>query len=394
MKLPELNWKTYLWAFLFIAGLILIYKGLENIQAVSEAFHGLLNPVEILLKLLSPFATGLLFAYLLHIPCEGIEKLLRKIPLKFMLKWARPLSVLSLVLIVVVIIAGISSFVIPALQKSINDMLTNWPAISEMAFAYVEDLSTNPYLSGVPWNDIIETPQRFLSEIDFSQISGYALSAVSVVFNIIVTVVVTIYMLLNPYPLMKTAERIARLFMRDDALQALSGYVKKADTVFYRFISCQLLDGLIVGILSAIGLSIMGVKYAILLSVTAGLLNLIPFFGAFVSITIATIVSALTGGVSQAVVVLIFLLALHQVDAHIIVPRIMGQSLNLNPVIIILAITIGSTFGGVLGMFLAVPVVAVSKIILGDVFQILENRKRLRRQVAIEGLEEHEDSDT
>ncbi|MCL1853937.1 MAG: AI-2E family transporter [Peptococcaceae bacterium] len=384
MKLPELNWKTYLWAFLFLGGLILVYKGLENYQAVGDAFQGLLTPVKIMLKLLSPFATGLLFAYLLHIPCEKIAYLLKKIPLKFMSKWARPLSVLCLVLIIVGFLAGVGSFVIPALQKSINDLLLNWPIISENAFKYLADLQANPYLSGVDWNDIVESPQQFLSDIDFSKITGYALDAVGAVFNFFVTIVVAIYMLLNPYPLLKTVKRIARMFVQEETYESLAVYVRKTDAIFYKFISCQLLDALIIGMISGIGLTILGVRYSVLLAVTLAILNIIPFFGAFLGVTIAAVTTLLTGGLSQALVVLVFLIILQQVDGNIIIPRLLGQSLNLNPVIIIMAITIGGTFGGVLGMFLAVPVVAVFKIILGDVMVFLENRIHLKRQPVAE----------
>jgi predicted PurR-regulated permease PerM len=94
------------------------------------------------------------------------------------------------------------------------------------------------------------------------------------------------------------------------------------------------------------------------------------------------------GGFGLALAVLIFLIILQQVDGNIIIPRLLGKSLNLNPVMIILAITIGGAYYGILGMFVSVPVVAVIKIILSDLVVFVEARNAKKRGVDPEAAEE------
>ena len=113
-------------------------------------------------------------------------------------------------------------------------------------------------------------------------------------------------------------------------------------------------------------MNIIGVKYASLLGFMIAIFNLIPYFGAIVGVAIAVLITIITGGLSQAIVMAIIVIILQQIDANIINPKILGNSLKISPIIIIAAVTIGGAYFGVLGMFLAVPVAAVIKIIFSD----------------------------
>ena len=111
---------------------------------------------------------------------------------------------------------------------------------------------------------------------------------------------------------------------------------------------------------------IIGVKYAVLLGFMIGLFNLIPYFGAIVAVGIAIIVTLLTGGIGQVVIMAIVVIALQQIDANIINPKVIGNSLKISQLVVIFAVTIGGAYFGVLGMFLAVPIVAIIKMIIED----------------------------
>ena len=93
---------------------------------------------------------------------------------------------------------------------------------------------------------------------------------------------------------------------------------------------------------------------------------MIPYFGAIIAISIAGIITLITGGVSKAIIMLIVVTILQQVDANIINPKIIGDSLKISPLLVILAVTIGGEYFGVIGMFLGVPVAAVLKILVND----------------------------
>ena len=113
-------------------------------------------------------------------------------------------------------------------------------------------------------------------------------------------------------------------------------------------------------------MSILNVKYAVLLGFMIGLANIIPYFGAIIAIVIATIITFFTGGLSQAIWMVIVVTILQQIDANVINPKIVGDSLKISPLLVIFAVTLGGAYFGVIGMFLAVPVVAVLKLIIDD----------------------------
>ena len=113
-------------------------------------------------------------------------------------------------------------------------------------------------------------------------------------------------------------------------------------------------------------MSILQVKYAMLLGFMIGLFNLIPYFGAIIAIILATLITIFTGGIGQAIIMVITVTILQQLDANIINPKILGNSLSISPLLVIFAVTIGGEYFGVLGMFLAVPVFTVLKIIISD----------------------------
>ena len=113
-------------------------------------------------------------------------------------------------------------------------------------------------------------------------------------------------------------------------------------------------------------MSIMGIKYAPFLGFMIGLFNMIPYIGAIIATVIAAIITLITGGLSQAIWMLIVVIILQQIDANIINPKIVGKSLKISPLLVLFAITIGGAYFGILGMFLAVPVIAVIRIIVED----------------------------
>ena len=120
---------------------------------------------------------------------------------------------------------------------------------------------------------------------------------------------------------------------------------------------------------------ILNVKYAILLGFMIGLFNLIPFFGSIVAIAIAIIVTILTGGLGKAVAMAIIVIILQQIDANIINPKIVGDSLKISQIVVIFAVTVGGAYFKILGMFLAVPIVTVIKMFIEDYIEEKEARK-------------------
>ena len=152
-------------------------------------------------------------------------------------------------------------------------------------------------------------------------------------------------------------------------------YVDSTNRIFFKFISSQLLDAVIVGILVTIAISVIGVKYAVLLGFMIGLFNIIPYFGAIVAVAISVLITSITGGLSQALIMAIVVIILQQIDSNVINPKIIGNSLEISPLLVIFAVTVGGAYFGVLGMFLAVPIAAVLKIVVNDWIEFKNEKK-------------------
>ena len=158
--------------------------------------------------------------------------------------------------------------------------------------------------------------------------------------------------------------------------QKIRKYFNRGNEIFFKFLTSQILDAILVGILVSIAMTILKVKYAVLLGFLIGLFNLIPYFGAIVAVSIAIIVTILTGGFGKAVLMAVVVIILQQIDANIINPKIVGNSLEISQLLVILAVTIGGAYFGVLGMFLSVPIVTVIKIMIEDFIDEKEKKKR------------------
>ena len=154
-------------------------------------------------------------------------------------------------------------------------------------------------------------------------------------------------------------------------------YYKETNSIFYKFISAQIIDAIVVGIITSVAMSIMNVKYAVLLGFMIGLFNIIPYFGAIVAVGIAIIITVFTGGIAKALWLALVIIILQQIDANIINPKILGDSLELSRILIVFSVTFFGAYFGVLGMFLAVPIISLIKILVLDFIDEKNKKKEL-----------------
>ena len=126
----------------------------------------------------------------------------------------------------------------------------------------------------------------------------------------------------------------------------------------------QLVEACFVGVLSVIVLYFIGIDYALIIGIIAGICNMIPYIGPIIGTILAVIIALLSGQPIKAIWVIIGMLVIQQVDNSLLAPKIVGDSVGLHPVFIMLAIIIGGNVGGLLGMLIAVPVTASLKILL------------------------------
>lgn len=362
--MKESKWKRWLYWASFAVFVIVVYKLLDNFQGVGSWMKELIG-------VLMPFAMGTLIAYILYFPARTIEKLFQKNKIKLIRKKARTLSVFTTYAIAVLIIVILVNFIFPVLSQSIVDLANNLPGYYKNITEYVEQQPEGSLLNQIGAKDIIAS----LEKINFKEILSLenmvtyikgALGIVNSLFSIFVTIIVSVYVLIERSQILDFIKKLVQSLCKTKTYENISKYFAKTNEVFYKYISSQIIDSVIVGFMLSIAMLIMDVKYAVLLGFMIGLFNIIPYFGAIIAVTIALIITVLTGGFTQALWVGIVIIILQQIDANIINPRIVGNSLTLSPLLVIFAVTVGGAYFGVLGMFLSVPAITVLKIIVSD----------------------------
>ena len=362
------EWKKWLFWFSFAVASIAVYK---TVDSVSIVFSELLNFFDVLM----PFVLAVLGAYILYIPCRGTEKVLKKVKLKFVSKHARGLSVLIVYALVVAFITLAINLILPAVSESITDLAEHIPNYYNSAMDFVNNLDEESilaklkigdYLKKIPTLKIEDEIVKWVNpEIIFSYVKGI-LGTTSLIFDAFVTIVVSIYLLLERSDLKAFLVKLSGAFFDKKTNKSIAKYYNKTNHIFFTYITSQIIDAIIVGTVISIVMSWMNIKYATLLGFVIGLFNVIPYFGAIVAVAIAVIITVFTGGFGQAIWLALIITALQQIDANIINPKILGTSLDLSPILVIFSVTLGGAYFGVLGMFLGVPVTAFLKIIIEE----------------------------
>lgn len=369
------GWKKRISWLLIALTVVIVYKMLDNFSNVTEWFGTFF-------RILKPFLAGLLISYILFMPCKKIEEALEKSKLKFAKKRARGLSVIATYIIFILIIIIIINCIFPILKESVVELVSNIPGYYETLVSKYKELPEDSVLK----NDIIKDKMTELSNIDMKQflsinnekIIEYVKNIINIfsgIFDVFVSIIVSVYILLQRTTIMRFLRRFARAMFKKNTYEAVNKYFTKANEVFFTFISSQLLDAVIVGILTTVAMLIIKVKYAPLIGFTIGLFNMIPYIGAIVAVGIGILITFITGGFGKAIAMAIVVIILQQIDANIINPKIIGVSLEVSPLLVIFSVTVGGAYFGIMGMFLGVPIAVVIKTILND---WIENKNKFR----------------
>ena len=353
--------KWFYWFTLLVA-IVIVYKILDNFTGIGEW-------VAELIKVIKPFLMAILLAYLLYIPARKIEALYRKN--RVLSKKARGLSVATTYILAILIIALLIKILVPMLSDSIGELASNLPGYYESAIKYIEELPEDNILKTEAVQNAIKKLQQIdiAKLLDLDNLAMYLEKVIGIangIFSAFVTIVVSIYILLERAEIVNFVKRLNRSIFTEKKCQAIDRYFEKGNDIFFKYISGQIIDAIVVAIIMSVALTIMKVKYAVLLGFLIGVFNLIPYFGAIIAVIVACLITIFTGGFVQAIWVAVVLIILQQIDANIINPKILRDALEISKILIIFAVTVGGAYFGVLGMFLGVPAIAVIKMMLDD----------------------------
>ncbi|WP_138268865.1 AI-2E family transporter [Anaerofustis stercorihominis] len=347
---------------LLITYAILFYYFVTN-------FSSVLGVLSTTLGILSPFIIGFALAFILNKPFvffrdKVLGKLADKNKKKERLGLRAGIAILLVYLLVIIFLVLIFSFVLPQFVKSISGLINYIPQYSKELFNTIDNMVDKVIINETMLKTIEKTSTSIASTMKtvlsnavpaiVSFISNFA----SNVINIVIAVIVSIYLLFDKDHLKYQYRVIVRAFLSEKNANRVLRITELTSKTFSDFIGGQIIDAIIIGVLCSIGLAILNIPYALLIGTIVGFTNIIPYFGPWIG-SIPSVFILFMVKPMYAIIFIIFVVILQQVDANIIYPNVVGSSVGLGALFVTFSIIVGGGLFGLVGMILGVPTFAV-----------------------------------
>ncbi|MRX73557.1 AI-2E family transporter [Bacillus lacus] len=297
-------------------------------------------------------------------------------------KVPRTLAILCIYLVFISIIVILGATIGPIVSQQITDLINSIPMFIIQFRLFIDSLAETGWFTWLMNQDYFSIDRVEQSIIDFSTALPQNLAAslttvLGVVTNITLTVItvpfILFYMLKDGHKLSPTVVQVLPGSYRPEGVKIL----RDLHETLAAYIQGQLLVSLAVGTGCFIGYSIIGLDYALILGIIVAVTNIIPYLGPFIGAAPAVVIGLLESpakGLLTAVVVT----AVQQLDGNLLSPLIIGKRLNTHPLTIILLLIGAGSFGGILGMILAVPVYAVLKAVILHITRLIKLRNKYK----------------
>lgn len=372
--------------FLVIAAGITFYFALLRLTKLSDS-------VGTVFGVLKPVVYGCAIAYLLNPIVKKVDKYLIPVLGKKMTdtgkiqKISRSVGIFMSLIILAVFIVTLFNLLIPELYSSIRSMVFTLPrqiteVMDKFNAAQAHDSTMGTLIRAavkegtdmfMTWmkTDLLDRTNEIMSNLTVG-----VLNILSEIFNILIGVIVSIYILFSKELFVRQSKKgVYALFSPDHANMILH-LTTKSNEIFGGFIIGKIIDSAIIGVICFIGLSILNMPYVMLVSVIVGVTNVIPFFGPYIG-AIPSAILILLDNPMKGVYFIIFILLLQQFDGNILGPKILGNSTGLSAFWVIVAILLGGGLFGFAGMVMGVPTFAVLYYIVEMILDSRLEKKKL-----------------
>jgi len=371
---------------LLIVFTILILVGVTNVEKVWGV-------IKILLNIIFPFILGGAIAFIINMPMRCIEKnIFRRGSEKYqkaVKKIARPVSlVLSLVLILAVVVL-VFFVVVPQLGDTVirlsNDIRQFWPQVQEWAIRLFED---NPEVVDwinsieINWDKIVQGGIEFLKTgagTILGSTYSVAKTIVSAATNFVIAFVFAVYIVLQKEKLSVQVSKIMYAFLPEKVVEKIQAVCLLTHKTFSNFLTGQCLEAVILGSMFFVVMVVFSFPYPLLVGVLIAFTALIPIFGAFIGCFVGTFLILMENPMQAIAFVAIFLI-LQQIEGNLIYPHVVGSSVGLPSIWVLVAVTLGASVMGIVGMLVFIPLLSVIYTLFrGYVYKRLKSRKLLAK---------------
>lgn len=346
---------------------LVLYQALENLDMV-------LASLVFVWRLISPFIFGAALAYFLRPAYLWFLSVLRKLIRVSNKKFDGVYSAIAMLLLLIsfsLIITGLAFFVVPELVQSAESIGDNLPSFTkhvEGLFATIsQQYAWAELFTSFSWSSILNEVTTFIQNIVmafFSNLSGIT----SGFYRFTITLIFALYLVIEPKDVIKPLQWTFDNAFSEPIKMRVTSVLDIAKDVMSRYIKGTLLDALLVGILFFVSLTVLGLPSAMLISFLQMIANLIPVFGALIGALLSAVLIAVVDP-SALIPFFILVIVIQQVDANLLQPKIVGQSVGLPGVYVFIAVTVGSQLFGFWGLLLSVPVSAIVFALIRSTFE-------------------------
>lgn len=343
---------------------ILLYFLLSNLGAIIQGIGWML-------RITVPFILGIIIAFLLSWPTHFFENvfanhLFRK---KVRTGSVRLLAITTTVIATVLIIGLVVYAVIPQLMSSVMSLINSMPGYIESANQLGESLLTKYHIDStlfedfvISWRDIVKKFGSVIGKL-LPHVFDISKQITSGVANFLFGFIISIYLLAGKERFISQLKKLMFAIFPAKFVTASVRLARFTNKTFARYLSGQVLDAMILGIICFISMSIFRMEYALLISFLIAITNLIPFFGPFIGGIVGVFILLMVDPI-KALWFTILIIVLQQIDGNVLAPRIVGKSTGLPAFWILFAICIGGGLFGFAGIILGVPTFSVFYVLI------------------------------
>ena len=388
--LNEIDRKNKLTAMLIVVMVVTIYVLLKVADNLGDILTDLKEGFFWTSRLLRPVFIGFVAAYLLYPVMRKIQSFLERFKLfKGHPRRSRGLSVTIIALMIAGIIALAISALISAIKSTVaiistEGIISSFNKASDNFIDLANDLSSRLESMNVKSdevNDWIDQAGDTATDFLLSLADGLVdfVKAIPNIFTtLLFSIVFAVYFLMDGENLMNYWKSLLNRLLGPKKYAFVKQIVRDADTVFSGYIRGQVIDATFMAFSTSIALSIVGIKYAILIGLVTGIGNLIPYLGPFLGYGSILIVGLITADYKIMFIAILVLFVIQTVDGNVINPKLLGDAIEVHPLLVIVSLIIGARVGGILGMLFAVPVGALIKLWVERIADHVDKKRRER----------------
>lgn len=356
---------------------------LLNLKVVGSTIGGILH-------ILRPFLIAMCVAFVINLPMRFLEDkvvtpMFKSVKNK---KPIRPIALLLTFAIIIGLLIGLTLFIIPQLVESTATLAKNIPDYIKSLEEVMGQYMVNVDILNDLWAKVLSMGENIIKVVGqatgslITQVVGVTVGITSTIVSFLMGCLIAIYILLSKEKLCLQSKKIIYAFIERNKADKIMAVIKISNLKFSKFVSGQCIEAVILGTLCFVGMLLFSMPYATLISTIIGITALVPIFGALIGTIPGAFIIFMVDPV-KALWFIVLIIVVQQIEGNLIYPLVVGNSIGLSAIWVLLAITIGGSTFGIIGILIGIPLFGI----IYTVFSTVVHDRLKNREIDINDLE-------